>query len=125
MKSVSNLNGWIAILFGGLFQIIWAIGLDYTNGFSDILWDAAVVAFVFLSIWCLSYSMGSDIPVSTAYTVWIGLGVVGTVIVSFLLGLEPMDWKIAVFLAVIVGGVIGLKMTPAGKRPDSPEKEDE
>ncbi|MDR3282995.1 MAG: multidrug efflux SMR transporter [Candidatus Methanoplasma sp.] len=124
MKQTGNLNGWTAILLGGLFQIIWAIGLDYTNGFTDILWDATVVAFVFLSIWCLSYSMGSDIPVSTAYTVWIGLGVVGTVIVSFLIGLEPIDWKIAAFLTVIVGGVAGLKMTPAEKRPDSSENGD-
>jgi quaternary ammonium compound-resistance protein SugE len=103
--------GWGMIILGGVFQIIWAIGLDYTDGFTLILWDIFVILFVFLSIWCLSYGMGSGIPVSTSYTVWIGIGVVGTLAVSAILGIETIDWVVAVFLSVTVGGVIGLKMT--------------
>jgi quaternary ammonium compound-resistance protein SugE len=103
--------GWMMIILGGVFQIIWAIGLDYTEGFTLILMDIIVTIFVFLSIWCLSYAMESGIPVSTSYTVWIGIGVVGTLIVSAIIGLETIDWVIAVFLTVTVGGVVGLKMT--------------
>lgn len=110
MKS-DTAYGWTLIILGGVFQIVWAIGLDYTNGFTHLLWDALVVVFVFLSIWCLSAAMRTDIPVSTAYTVWIGLGVVGTIVVSAILGLEAINVFTAVFLAVIVAGVVGLKMT--------------
>ncbi|MDR0523636.1 MAG: multidrug efflux SMR transporter [Candidatus Methanoplasma sp.] len=108
--------GWAAIALGGAFQIVWAIGLDYTDGFTDPLWDAVVVAFLFLSIWCLSASMKAAIPVSTAYTVWIGIGVVGTVAASAAMGLESVSPLTAAFLAVILAGVAGLKMTPAGHR---------
>jgi quaternary ammonium compound-resistance protein SugE len=103
--------GWLLIIMGGIFQIVWAIGLDYTDGFTNILWDAVVVLFVFLSIWCLSAAMRADIPVSTAYTVWIGLGVVGTIVVSAVLGLEAINLFTAMFLVVIVAGIVGLKMT--------------
>jgi quaternary ammonium compound-resistance protein SugE len=105
--------GWFAIIIGGILQIVWAIGLDYTDGFRDLFWNAVVIVFLFLSIWCLSFSMKSSIPVSTAYTVWIGLGVVGTILVSAILGLETLSLMTVIFLAVIIGGVIGLKMTPA------------
>ncbi|MDR1404258.1 MAG: QacE family quaternary ammonium compound efflux SMR transporter [Candidatus Methanoplasma sp.] len=113
MNEVGEKFGWLAIILGGILQIVWAIGLDYTDGFVNVFWDAVVIVFLFLSIWCLSFSMKAAIPVSTAYTVWIGLGVVGTIAVSAILGLETLNLVTAVFLAVIVGGVIGLKMTPA------------
>ncbi len=108
--------GWIIIVLGGIFQVIWAIGLDYTEGFTLIWWDILVIIFVFLSIWCLSYGMRSGIPMSTCYTVWIGLGVVGTILVSAVLGLETISWTMAIFLAIVVGGIIGLKMTPIETR---------
>jgi quaternary ammonium compound-resistance protein SugE len=108
--------GWIVILLGGVFQIIWAICLDYSEGFSILFWDAIVIIFLFLSIWCLSYPMKVGIAVSTAYTVWIGLGVLGTIIVSAMLGLETIDLTMAFFFAIVVGGVIGLKMTPTETR---------
>lgn len=110
--------GWLMIIMGGIFQIIWAIGLDYSEGFKNIMWDLIVILFVFLSIWCLSYGMKSGIPMSTSYTVWIGLGVVGTILVSAILGLETITWAMAVFLAIIVGGVVGLKITPIETRQD-------
>jgi len=113
MKAAGEKLGWLVIILGGILQIVWAIGLDYTDGFTDILWDAIVIVFLFLSIWCLSYPMKTSIPVSTAYTVWIGLGVIGTIIVSAILGLEVLNFKTMIFLAVIICGVIGLKMTPA------------
>lgn len=105
-------TGWLIIILGGVFQIIWAIGLDYTEGFTHIPWDIIVIIFVFLSIWCLSFSMKTGIPMSTAYTVWIGIGVVGTIVVSAILGLETISLMMALFLAVTVGGIIGLKITP-------------
>ena len=112
MTKAGEKLGWSLIILGGLLQIVWAIGLDYTEGFTDPLWDAIVTVFLLLSIWCLSFPMKTAIPVSTAYTVWIGIGVVGTIVVSAILGLEVLNLLTVLFLAVIVGGVIGLKMTP-------------
>ena len=116
MRKLSPGEGWIMIILGGIFQIVWAIGLDFTEGFTNILWDILVTFFVFLSIWCLAVAMESGISLSTSYTVWIGLGVVGTIIVSAIMGLEEINILIALFLAIIVGGVIGLKMTPVEKK---------
>jgi quaternary ammonium compound-resistance protein SugE len=123
MTKYSTKVGWMVIVLGGLFQIVWAIGLDFTNGFTDPLWDAIVVIFLFMSIWCLSFPMKTGIPVSTSYTVWIGLGVVGTILVSAFLGLETISPVMALFLAVIVGGVVGLKMTPIEFKDKEKEQE--
>ena len=112
MTKVGEKIGWLVIVLGGVLQIVWAIGLDFSEGFTDLLWDAIVVVFLFLSIWCLSFAMKSSIPVSTAYTVWIGLGVVGTIVVSAAMGLETIGLTMMVFLGITIVGIIGLKMTP-------------
>jgi quaternary ammonium compound-resistance protein SugE len=119
MKFSSEILSWIVIVIGGIVQIVWAIGLDYTDGFRNVYWDAIVIVFLFISIWCLSFSMKGTISVSTAYTVWIGIGVVGTIIVSATLGLETLRLMTIIFLIIVIGGVIGLKMTPTEKKCDN------
>jgi len=105
-------KGWSMIVVGGIFQVIATIAMDYSDSLRNLGWDVVVMVFFFLSIWCLSYAMKTKISLSTSYTVWMGLGVVGTICVSVLLGLETITWPMAFFLALIIGGVVGLKMTP-------------
>lgn len=108
--NVSPKVAWILIILGGIFQVGWSIGLDYTDGMTNILWDIVVLVSLLLSMLCLSIPMKSGISISTAYAVWVGLGVVLTIIVSAVLGLETVTAGMILFMLVTVAGVVGLKM---------------
>lgn len=102
-------KGWSMVLLGGLFQIGWAVGLDYTNGFTDIMWDAIVVVFLILSMICLYRAIDSRIGFSVAYVAWVAVGVFGALLTSALLGLETITLPMVFFIALMMGGVIGLR----------------
>lgn len=101
---------WIILVIAGLFEVGWAIGLKYTDGFTR-LWPTIWTAMAMLiSLWLLGIAMKS-LPVGTAYSVWVGVGAVGTVILGiFLLG-EPVSVARLVSIALIIAGIIGLKVT--------------
>ncbi|MBR4244904.1 MAG: QacE family quaternary ammonium compound efflux SMR transporter [Candidatus Methanomethylophilaceae archaeon] len=105
---------WLLIVLGGFLQVGWSIGLAYTNDFTDVAWDIVTIVFLFLSMICLEYPMRMGVPFTTAYAVWIGIGVFLTVVLSYVLGLESegFSWGMGLCLALILAGVVGLKMTP-------------
>jgi len=92
----------------------WSIGLAYTESFTNIGWDIVTIVFLILSMVCLEYPMRMGVPFTTAYAVWIGIGVFLTVVLSYALGLDStgFSWGMGVCLALIIAGVVGLKMTP-------------
>ena len=102
--------GWALIVLGGVFQIGWSIGLDYSEGLTNLMWDVIVLVSLFLSMLCLSLPMKSGINMSTAYAVWVGIGVVLTIIFSAILGLETVTIGMLLFMMMILAGVIGLKL---------------
>ena len=100
---------WFVLIFSGAFEAVWAAALDKSEGFSR-LWPS-VIFFVAcaISMGGLGWAMKS-IPVGTAYAVWAGVGAVVTVIYSFAAGHEVATvWKV-LFLAMIIGGIVGLKV---------------
>lgn len=104
---------WVVLLLAGLFEIGWAIGLKYTEGFTR-LWPSfwTVLAMV-LSVWFLGMAMKS-LPMGTAYSIWVGIGAIGAVISGIVLFGESASLIRLVSLALIVTGVVGLKLaTPA------------
>jgi quaternary ammonium compound-resistance protein SugE len=105
---------WLIIILGGFLQVGWSIGLAYTNSFTDIMWDIVTIVFLVLSMICLEYPMRMGVPFTTAYAVWIGIGVFLTVVLSYMLNLEStgFSWGMGLCLALIIAGVVGLKMTP-------------
>jgi len=105
---------WALIVLGGFLQIGWSIGLAYTESFTNILWDIITIVFLILSMICLEYPMRMGVPFTTAYAVWIGIGVFLTVVFSYALGLDStgFSWGMGICLALIIAGVVGLKMTP-------------
>lgn len=105
---------WGLIILGGFLQIGWSIGLAYTDSFTNIGWDIVTIVFLVLSMICLEYPMRMGVPFTTAYAVWIGIGVFLTVVFSYVLGLDGtgFSWGMGVCLALIIAGVVGLKMTP-------------
>ena len=88
----------------------WAIGLKYTEGFTR-LWPSVWVAVTMaVSLWLLAIAMKS-LPVGTAYSVWVGVGAVGTVILGIVLFQEPANAARLICIALIVAGIVGLKVT--------------
>ncbi|MBR4684928.1 MAG: QacE family quaternary ammonium compound efflux SMR transporter [Candidatus Methanomethylophilaceae archaeon] len=105
---------WLLIILGGFLQLGWSVGLAYTESFTNIAWDIVTIVFLVLSMICLEYPMRMGVAFTTAYAVWIGIGVFLTVVISYILGLEStgFSWGMGICLALIIAGVIGLKMTP-------------
>jgi quaternary ammonium compound-resistance protein SugE len=104
---------WVILCVAGLFEVGWASGLKYTEGFSR-LWPTVWTALaMIISLWLLGLAMKS-LPVGTAYSVWVGVGAVGTVILGIVLLGEPANTSRLISLALILAGIIGLKIaTPA------------
>ena len=101
---------WIILVIAGLFEVGWAIGLKYTEGFTR-LWPTVWTALAMLiSLWLLGIAMKS-LPIGTAYSVWVGIGAVGTVILGIVLLGEPANAARLVSIALVVAGIIGLKLS--------------
>ncbi len=104
---------WIILVIAGLFEIAWAIGLKYTNGFTRLWPTVGTSLAMAISVGLLGIAMKS-LPVGTAYAVWVGVGAVGTAILGIVLLGEPANAGRLVSLALIVAGIVGLKLaTPA------------
>lgn len=100
---------WIILVLAGLFEIGWAIGLKYTEGFTKLWPTVGTVAAMVISLSLLGIAMKS-LPVGTAYAVWVGVGAVGTAILGIALLGEPANAGRMISLGLIVAGIIGLKL---------------
>src|SRR5688500_4668043 len=103
---------WIILVLAGLFEIGWAIGLKYTAGFTRLWPTLGTVAAMGVSLGLLGIAMRS-LPVGTAYAIWVGVGAVGTAILGIVLLGEPANAGRIVSLALIVAGIVGLKLASA------------
>jgi quaternary ammonium compound-resistance protein SugE len=101
---------WVLLVIAGLFEVAWAIGLKYTEGFTRLWPSAGTLAAMALSVVLLGIAMRS-LPVGTAYAVWTGIGAVGTVILGIVLFGEPATAARLVCVGLIVAGILGLKLT--------------
>lgn len=104
---------WFILFVAGLFEIGWAIGLKYTEGFTRLWPTVGTAASMVASIVLLGIAM-ETLPVGTAYAIWVGIGAVGTAILGMVLLGDAANTGRLVSLGLIVAGVIGLKLaTPA------------
>ena len=101
---------WMILVLAGLFEIGWAIGLKYTDGFTKLWPTVGTVASMVISVGLLGVAM-RDLPVGTAYAVWTGIGAVGTVILGIVLMGDPANAPRLVCVGLILAGIIGLKLT--------------
>jgi quaternary ammonium compound-resistance protein SugE len=101
---------WAILVVAGLFEVGWAIGLKYTQGFTRLWPTVGTVGAMFISLWLLGIAM-KTLPVGTAYGVWVGVGAVGTVILGILLLGEPASVGRIVSIALIIAGIVGLKLS--------------
>ncbi|MGB9696319.1 MAG: DMT family transporter [Ignavibacteria bacterium] len=100
---------WLFLILAGLLEIGWAIGLKYTNGFTVFLPSVITVVLMILSFIFLSIAV-REIPLGTAYAIWTGIGTLGTVIFGIILFDEATDVVRLFFIAIILIGIIGLKI---------------
>ena len=100
---------WIILLVAGLFEAGWAIGLKFTDGFRRPWPTVATVAAMGVSLGLLGYAM-RELPVGTAYAVWVGVGAVGTALLGILLFGEAASLARLLSLGLIVAGIVGLKL---------------
>jgi len=100
---------WIALFVAGLFEIAWAIGLKYTEGFTRPLPSALTVGAMIASVVLLAWAM-KTLPVGTAYAVWTGIGAAGTVILGIVLFGEPATVVRLACVGLILAGIVGLKL---------------
>ncbi|GJL64684.1 MAG: multidrug transporter [Nitrospirales bacterium] len=101
---------WIFLLIAGFFEIVWAISLKYTDGFTRLWPSIATVVAMGISMVCISFALRS-IPMGTAYAMWTGIGAAGTVIVGMVLFDEPRDAVRLLSIAAILAGIVGLKLS--------------
>ena len=104
---------WAILVLAGLFEIGWAIGLKYTEGFTRLWPTVGTVRAMAISLGLLGIAMKS-LPVGTAYAVWVGVGAVGTAILGIVLLGEPANAGRMISLALILAGIIGLKLATPG-----------
>lgn len=100
---------WMILLLAGLFEVAWAIGLKYTEGFTRLWPSMGTVAAMIVSVGLLGIAM-KNLPVGTAYAVWVGVGAVGTVILGIVLFNEPANAARMASVGLIIAGIIGLKL---------------
>ena len=99
---------WICLFIAGLFEIGWAVGLKYTDGFTRLWPSIVTIVTMILSFYFLSSAVKS-IPIGTAYAIWTGIGAVGTAILGIILFDESKEFIRIIFIMLIVIGIVGLK----------------
>lgn len=102
-------TSWILLVIAGLLEVVWAIGLKYTEGFSRPVPSAITIAAMIASVWLLALAL-KGIPVGTGYAVWTGIGAVGTTILGIALFGEAANAARIACIVLIVIGIFGLKM---------------
>ena len=100
---------WVYLFFAGLFEIGWAIGLKYTDGFTRLAPTLLTAASMLVSLFLLGLAL-KTLPVGSAYAVWTGIGSVGTAILGIYLLGEPATAIRLACIGLIVAGIVGLKL---------------
>jgi quaternary ammonium compound-resistance protein SugE len=100
---------WIVLFFAGLLEIGWAVGLKYTAGFTRLVPTLLTAASMIGSLWLLGLALKS-LPLGTAYAVWTGIGTIGTAVLGMALFGEPATALRLGCIALIVAGILGLKL---------------
>lgn len=104
------MNPWVLLIIAGLLEVGWAIGLKYTEGFTKLIPSTLTIAAIIASMYLLSRA-ARDIPIGTAYAVWVGIGALGAAVLGMVLFHEPAHWQRLCFLFLLIVAIVGLKVT--------------
>jgi quaternary ammonium compound-resistance protein SugE len=112
-KNILVMTPWIYLIIAGIFEICWAVGLKYTDGFTKLIPSVFTIVTLALSMFLLAKA-AQNLPIGTAYAIWVGIGALGTAILGIYLFKEPISATRIIFLLMLLTAIIGLKLT-AGK----------
>lgn len=100
---------WLSVFIAGVFEMVWAVGLKYSDGFSRLWPSVLTIGAMMISFWLLSYAL-KTLPVGTTYAVWTGIGAAGTALMGMLLFGESRDTARLVCIGLIIAGILGLRL---------------
>lgn len=103
------MQAWLTLAAAGALEIVWAVGLKYTDGFTKPVPSTITIAAMAGSMWLLAQA-ARDLPIGTAYAVWTGIGAVGAALLGMMLFGESANAMRLACIALIVAGIIGLKL---------------
>ncbi|AJC22727.1 quaternary ammonium compound efflux SMR transporter SugE [Pandoraea pulmonicola] len=103
---------WILLVFAGLLEVAWAVGLKYTQGFSRLVPSVFTIVSMVGSVWLLALAVRS-LPLGTAYAIWTGIGAVGAFVLGIVLFGESASAARIASVTLILAGLVGLKLTAA------------
>lgn len=104
---------WILLVLAGLLEIVWAVGLKYAEGFTKPLATVVTVVAMAGSVFLLGLA-ARELPIGTAYAVWVGIGAIGTAIFGIVLLSDPTNAGRLLFLGLLLVSIVGLKVTTPG-----------
>jgi quaternary ammonium compound-resistance protein SugE len=107
--AMSPSASWLVLIVAGIFEVGWAIGLKYTEGFTRV-WPSIWTAVALVASMALLGIAVKALPVGTAYAVWVGVGAVGTAILGVVMLGEPVSVGRVASIALVVAGIVGLKL---------------
>lgn len=102
------MNPWLLVAAAGLLEVVWALGLKFSDGFTRLVPSVVTILGALASFWLLSLAM-KDLPVGTAYAVWVGIGAVGAAVAAVILLGEPVTMMRVAGIVLIVAGIAALK----------------
>lgn len=101
---------WFDLFIAGIFEVVWSTCLKYSHGFTNVMFTVLTFIGMGFSFWFLAHAVKS-LPMGTAYAIWTGIGALGAVIVGVILFKEPVTLVRLFFVAMLLAGIIGLKLT--------------
>lgn len=115
-------EGWLILAVAGITEVVWAVCMGRSDGFTRIGYTAVTLLFLAISTYLLSKALDHGLPVGSAYAVWVGIGALGTVAVSAALGMEELSPAAVASVLMVAVGVVGLQATGRGHGGGHDEK---
>lgn len=112
LPQITPTLAWILLLVAGLLEVVWSVSMKASEGFSRHLYTTITLIAAWLSFWLLGLAM-RQLPLGTAYAVWVGIGTVGAALLGGLFFGEQLTWQRLACIGLIVVGVLGLKLLSA------------
>jgi quaternary ammonium compound-resistance protein SugE len=100
---------WLILITAGIMEIVWAVGMKHSDGFTKLLPSIWTILAMAISVWLLSVAM-KNMPLGLAYAVWTGIGAAGTAVVGMLFLGEPREFSKILCVMLIIAGIVGLKL---------------
>lgn len=107
---MSSTTSWILLVIAGLFEVCWAVGLKYTEGFTKLVPSLFTLVTLAISMFLLAKA-SENLPIGTAYAVWVGIGAMGASMLGIFLFKEPVSAARLLFLGMLLVSIVGLKLT--------------